>query len=48
MIEGQFNGGDKLLFEIDLIATDGEIISVDALLDTGFTQWLAMNNPRFG
>lgn len=27
-----------------MIVADGEIIQADALLDTGFTDWLAMNN----
>jgi len=43
MIEGWFDD-DKLFFEIGLVAADGEIIPVEVLLDTGFTDWLAMNN----
>lgn len=43
MIEGKFGSKGELLFEIDLIASDGLIITVDALLDTGFTDWLAIN-----
>jgi len=31
------------LFEIDLIAADGSVITVEALLDTGFTDWIAMD-----
>jgi predicted aspartyl protease len=31
----------ELFFDIDLIATDGLVI--DAMLDTGFTDWLAMD-----
>lgn len=44
MIEGQFSSKGELIFEIDLIASDGLIITVDALLDTGFTDWLAINS----
>ena len=44
MIEGQFGSKSELFFEIDLIASDGLIITVNALLDTGFTDWLAINN----
>ena len=43
MIEGSFGDKGELYFEIDLIATDGSIITVNALLDTGFSDWLAMN-----
>jgi predicted aspartyl protease len=43
MINGYFNNKGELFFEIDLIATDRSIITVDAMLDTGFTDWLAMN-----
>ncbi len=43
MIEGQFGSKGELFFEIDLVAADGLTITVDALLDTGFTDWLAIN-----
>lgn len=43
MIEGQFSSKGELFFEIDLVAADGLAITVDALLDTGFTDWLAIN-----
>ena len=44
MIEGRLdNEGNKLFFEIGLVAVDEEIIPVEALLDTGFTDWLAIN-----
>ncbi|HBE18320.1 MAG TPA: aspartyl protease [Cyanobacteria bacterium UBA11149] len=44
MISGRFGDIGELFFEVDLIATDGDIFQVDALLDTGFTTgWLAMN-----
>ena len=44
MISGEFNSQGELIFEIGLIAADGDIIPVKALLDTGFTGWLAINN----
>jgi len=43
MIEGYFNNRGELFFEMDLMATDSSIVTVDAMLDTGFTDWLAMN-----
>jgi predicted aspartyl protease len=43
MIEGYFNNRGELFFEMDLMATDSSIITVDAMLYTGFTDWLAMN-----
>ncbi|MBD2040406.1 aspartyl protease [Microcoleus sp. FACHB-672] len=43
MIEGRFTDDDELFFEIELIAANGLEVSVDALLDTGFSGWLAMN-----
>ncbi len=44
MISGEFSSKGELVFEINLIAADGDAIPVKALLDTGFTGWLAMNN----
>lgn len=44
MISGKFGDEDELFFEIDLIAADGLEIPVDALFDTGFFWWLAINN----
>jgi predicted aspartyl protease len=44
MISGEFNSRGELIFEIGLIATDGDIIPANALLDTGFTGWLAIDN----
>jgi predicted aspartyl protease len=44
MIEGRYDEEGKLFFEIGLVTREGEVIWVDALLDTGFTGWLAMNN----
>ncbi len=43
MIEGKFSSDNELIFEIDFVAEDGLTITVDALLDTGFTDWLAVN-----
>jgi len=43
MMQGYFGDKGELFFEIDLIATDGSVVTVDALLDTGFTDWLAMD-----
>jgi predicted aspartyl protease len=43
MISGFIGDEDAILFEIDLIAADGLKLPVDALLDTGFSYWLAMN-----
>lgn len=44
MISGDFNSKGELIFEIALIAADGDVIPVKALLDTGFTGWLAIDN----
>jgi clan AA aspartic protease len=43
MMEGYFGDKGELYFEFDLIAADGSVITVNALLDTGFTDWLAMD-----
>ena len=43
MISGEFNSKGELIFEISLIAADGDVIPVKALLDTGFTGWLAID-----
>jgi predicted aspartyl protease len=43
MIEGIFGSEGQLFFEIDLITIDGLNLPVDAMLDTGFTGFLAMN-----
>lgn len=43
MISGEFNSKGELIFEISLIATDSDVIPVRALLDTGFTGWLAID-----
>lgn len=43
MIQGEFDEFGQLFFEIDLIAINGENFPVNALLDTGSTEWLAIN-----
>jgi len=43
MISGEFNDEGKLFFPIDLVNADGELIAVNAMLDTGFTDFLALN-----
>ncbi len=45
MIQGRFDEEtNQLFFEISLVVADGEVIFADALLDTGFTGWLAINS----
>ncbi|MBD1831389.1 aspartyl protease [Cyanobacteria bacterium FACHB-472] len=43
MIQGYFGEKGELFFEIELIAANGSVVTVNALLDTGFTDWLAMD-----
>ncbi|MCL1470969.1 aspartyl protease [Argonema antarcticum] len=43
MIEGKFGDDEELFFEIELIAADGLELPVDAMLDTGFSDWLAID-----
>ncbi|MEG4205082.1 aspartyl protease [Microcoleus sp. Pol7_A1] len=44
MIQGKFGDEDELFFELELIADNGLELPVDALLDTGFSGWLAMDS----
>ncbi|NEU75599.1 aspartyl protease [Hassallia byssoidea VB512170] len=44
MISGEFNSQGELIFEINLISADKDVIPVNTLLDTGFTGWLAIDN----
>ncbi|WP_449420461.1 aspartyl protease [Phormidium nigroviride] len=44
MIEGRFGDEDELFFEIELITPDDLELPVDAMLDTGFSGWLAMDS----
>ncbi|MEM1169578.1 MAG: aspartyl protease [Cyanobacteria bacterium P01_H01_bin.35] len=43
MIPGFFGSKGELFFEMELVAADGSIITVNVLLDTGFTDSLAMD-----
>jgi clan AA aspartic protease len=43
MIQGRFGDRGEIFFEIELIAGDGISLSVDAMLDTGFTELMAIN-----
>jgi clan AA aspartic protease len=43
MIQGRFGDKGELFFEIELIIADGTTISVEGMLDTGFTEFLAIN-----
>ncbi|MFN6540726.1 MAG: aspartyl protease [Nostoc sp. EkiNYC01] len=44
MIQGEFDEIGQLFFEIELMAANGETLAVTALLDTGSTEWLAIND----
>ncbi|MHC5722037.1 MAG: aspartyl protease, partial [Nostoc sp.] len=41
MIQGTFGSKGELFFEIDLITFDALNLPVDAMLDTGFTGFIA-------
>ena len=44
MISGEFGSNGEIFFEIELIASNGEIFPLEVMLDTGFTTgWLALN-----
>ncbi|WP_445637310.1 Aspartyl protease [Nostoc sp. DSM 114161] len=43
MIEGRFGENGQIYFEIDLISEDSISFPVETMLDTGFTEFLAMN-----
>jgi len=43
MKKGSFNNKGELFFQMDLMATDSSIVTVNAMLYTGFTDCLAMN-----
>jgi predicted aspartyl protease len=47
MIEGRFGENGQLYFDVDLIGGDNFSFPVEAMLDTGFTEFLAMNKPKF-
>ena len=44
MISGIFNRKGELIFDISLIAADETTVPVRALFDTGFNDWLLINN----
>lgn len=46
MILGEFNERGELVFEITLISATREYVPVNAILDTGFTGWLAINTQE--
>ena len=43
MIQGEFDELGQLFFEIDLIAANNDRFTINALLDTGSTEWLAVD-----
>lgn len=43
MIKGRFGDKGQIYFDIDLIDESGGSLSVEAMLDTGFTEFLAIN-----
>lgn len=48
MIEGRFGDRGELFFEIELITMNGFNLPVDVILDTGFTEFLAINKQDVG
>jgi len=43
-MNGFFSDEDALFFEVELISDEGLELAVDAMLDTGFSYWLALDN----
>ena len=43
MIQGTFGSEGELFFEITLIATPNSEFTIDALFDTGFSEWMAVD-----
>lgn len=43
MITGWFGDEGALFFEVELITSDGLELPLDAMFDTGFSGWLAIN-----
>ena len=43
MNQGHFNDKGELFFQMDLITIDSSVMTVDVMLDTRFTDWLAMD-----
>ncbi|MGG6266328.1 hypothetical protein ACQ4M3_08730 [Leptolyngbya sp. AN03gr2] len=42
-MRGRFGERGELYFEIELISADGDVLVIEALFDTGFTGWVALN-----
>ena len=45
MIQGTFGNGDELFFEIELIAADGSVLPIDALLNKAFSSLPLTSSP---
>ncbi len=43
MIQGRFGDRGQLYFEIELVAANGLTFPVEAMLDTGFSEFVAIN-----
>lgn len=43
-IEGRFGDEDALIFEVALIDDQGLELQIDAMFDSGFSYWLAIDN----
>ncbi|PSB04591.1 aspartyl protease [Merismopedia glauca] len=43
MIEGRFGDKGQIYFDVDLIDENGLALPVEVILDTGFTEFVAMN-----
>ena len=43
-MNGFFSDEDALFFEVELISDEGLELPVDAMLDKGFSYWLALDN----
>lgn len=43
MIQGRFGENEQIYFDIDLFYASSLSFSVEAMLDTGFTEFMAMN-----
>jgi len=44
MIEGRFGENGQIYFDIDLVSPNGLVLPVEAMLDTGFTEFCVMND----
>jgi predicted aspartyl protease len=43
MIQGEFGDKGEIFLPIDLITGEGISLAVEAMLDTGFTEYIAIN-----